>query len=83
MNVNFQGRDVVTFAVVIACFTLLMCGRDSVVGYSLLGSVVGYYGIIALPQTLPLIFKSPWKGGKTGVCEPGSGGGDDATPKAD
>lgn len=45
MRIEFTERGLVTILTLAACFTLLMCGKDHIVGYSLMVVVGGYYGI--------------------------------------
>lgn len=48
---KFKSRDIVALATLISCTYLIACGKDSVVGYTLLGVVCGYFGLeITLPQ---------------------------------
>lgn len=59
-QLQIKGRDIVTLCILVACTWLLAQGIDSIVGYSLLGVVCGYYGIEFI---LPKVgFKK--KGGK-------------------
>ncbi|MCJ7828993.1 MAG: hypothetical protein MUP81_04555 [Dehalococcoidia bacterium] len=51
-NLKIKGRDIVTLCILVACVWLLTKGIDTVVGYSLLAVVCGYFGI---EYTLPRI----------------------------
>lgn len=57
---TIKSRDIVALCTLIACTWLLAHGRDTVVGYSLMGVVCGYFGI---EFTLPRIGRKK-KGGK-------------------
>lgn len=46
---KWQPKDVIAVIIIIACFTLLCLGRDSVVTWTLLGVVGLYYGIDLTP----------------------------------
>ncbi|OFW65465.1 MAG: hypothetical protein A2Y74_01535 [Actinobacteria bacterium RBG_13_63_9] len=59
MRIKIKAADIVAVVVVIACTYLLCHGIDTIVGYSLLAVVTGYFG---LEVTLPHIGKR--KGGK-------------------
>lgn len=63
MKFQIKGHDVVTLCILIACVWLLSRGIDTVVGYSLLGVVCGYYGIEIVP---PKIVKWRTNGKKRG-----------------
>jgi len=65
MQIQLTEKGLVTFCVVVACTTLLIMGRDTVVGYSLLGVVCGYYGVTIVPPKISkLIQNGKKKGGK-------------------
>lgn len=49
MKIQLTERGLVTFTALVVCFTLLMSGKDDVVGYSLLAVVIGYFGIEVWP----------------------------------
>jgi hypothetical protein len=42
---RWKPADVIALVIVVACATLLMTGRDSIISYALLGVVVCYFGI--------------------------------------
>ena len=46
---KWQPKDVIACIIVIACFTLLALGKDSVVSWTLLAVVGAYYGIDLTP----------------------------------
>lgn len=52
MKININGRDAVALCVLVACTWLLSCGIDTVVGYSLLAVVVGYFGYEIVPPQI-------------------------------
>jgi len=45
MHAHLSEKGLITFAVIVACTSLLLAGKDHVVAWSLLGVVCGYYGI--------------------------------------
>ena len=45
VHVNVSERGLITFTALVACSTLIGCGHDHFVGYTLLGVVGGYYGV--------------------------------------
>jgi hypothetical protein len=45
MHFHFSEKGLVTFAVLICCTTLILSGKDGIIGYSLLGVVTGYFGL--------------------------------------
>lgn len=49
MKIQLSERGLVTFTTLVVCFTLLMSGKDQVVGYSLLAVIIGYFGIEVWP----------------------------------
>ena len=52
MKFCINGRDIVALCVIVACVWLLSHGIDTVVGYSLLGVVAGYFGIEIIPPKI-------------------------------
>lgn len=58
VHVTLSEKGLITFSTVIICGTLIGCGHDSIIGYTLLAVVCGYYGITL---TLPSIIK--WRNG--------------------
>lgn len=46
---KLAGKDVVSLVVVICATILILSGKDSIVGFTLLGVVCGYYGIDLAP----------------------------------
>jgi uncharacterized membrane protein len=52
MRFNITEKGLITFVVVVVCFTLLLTGKDTVVGYTLLGVVAGYFGIEFIPPRI-------------------------------
>ena len=46
---KWKPQDVIAVIIIVACFVLLIMGRDSVVTYTLLGVVGLYYGIDLTP----------------------------------
>lgn len=64
MKFDFTEKGIITFTSIIVCATLLMSGKDAVVGYVLMAVVVGYFGIIAIPQGIIQIQKGVKNGQK-------------------
>lgn len=52
MKAVIKGRDVVALVTLGVCTYLLSQGIDTVVGYSLLGVVAGYFGIEIIPPRI-------------------------------
>jgi len=52
MRITINARDIVTLCILVACVWLLSHGIDTVVAYSLLGVVCGYYGIELVPPKI-------------------------------
>jgi len=50
---KWRPRDCVTVIIVICASALIMSGRDSIIGLTLLGVVAGYYGINIVPWNYP------------------------------
>uniref|UniRef100_A0A6M3XVV5 Uncharacterized protein n=1 Tax=viral metagenome TaxID=1070528 RepID=A0A6M3XVV5_9ZZZZ len=46
---KWQPKDVIACIIIVACFVLLILGKDSVVTWTLLGVVGAYYGIDLTP----------------------------------
>ena len=57
---RLKSRDLVALVTLISCTYLIACGKDSIVGYTLLGVVVGYFGI----EVVPPIIRRRKNGGK-------------------
>jgi hypothetical protein len=51
-GIRIKNRDIVALVTLISCTYLIACGRDSIVGYSLLGVVCGYFGIEIIPPRI-------------------------------
>ena len=66
-DLRIKSRDIVTLCILLACVWLLAHGIDTVVGYSLLAVVCGYYGIEFVPPKIAKWRKNgKKKGGKNG-----------------
>jgi len=54
MKIHFTERGIVAFTTLVCCTTLISTGHDSIIGYSLLAVIAGFFG---LEVTLPRIRK--------------------------
>jgi hypothetical protein len=52
MHMTIKGRDIVALCVLASCVWLLSHGIDTIVGYTLLGVVCGYFGIEIIPPRI-------------------------------
>jgi len=60
MRVKITERGLIAFITLVSCTSLVLCGHDSIIGYTLLAVVVGYFGLeVSLPY-----FTGRKKGGK-------------------
>jgi len=57
---SIKSRDIIALATLISCTYLLACGKDTIVGYTLLGVVCGYFGV----EIVPPIIRRRKNGGK-------------------
>ena len=65
MQIQLTEKGLITLCVVVACTTLLLMGKDTVVAYSLLGVVCGYYGVTIIPPKISKLVQNGRKrGGK-------------------
>ena len=46
---KLEGKDIFSIIVVVCASALILAGKDTVVGFTLLGVVCGYYGIDLTP----------------------------------
>lgn len=46
---KLEGKDIFSVVVVICATILILSGKDSIVGFTMLGVVAGYYGIDLTP----------------------------------
>ncbi len=46
---KIEGKDIVSVVVVICATILILSGKDSIVGFTLLAVVAGYYGVDLAP----------------------------------
>jgi len=51
-KIGLKARDVVALVTLIACTYLIACGKDTIVGYSMLGVVAGYFGLEIIPPRI-------------------------------
>jgi len=51
-KIRVKSRDLIALATIISCTYLIASGRDTIVGYSLLGVVCGYFGLEIIPPRI-------------------------------
>ena len=64
MKIQFTEKGLITFTVVVICGTLLIMGKDHLVGYTLIAVVCGYYGLELGPVQWIIKHRESKNGGK-------------------